>query len=311
MDSSESAGSLAGYSRANVSPSIRIDGGPELSASATVRPVRKIRPPSFSVNTVVSGLVTLARHRDLLWTLTLFRFNVRYKQSMLGWIWAALQPLSLMAIYTLVFSRVAKVPSEGVPYPVFVYTALLPWIFFSNAILSAMRGLVSYPTLLTTMYFPREVIPLSYVAVALIDFGTAFAILGGMTAYYGISLSWNILYAVPIIAVLSAFTTAISLFLSAVQVRFRDVGLAAPLIFQIGMFATPIVYPLAAVPARFQRIYLLNPVASLIDAFRESVLHGAPPDTAQFVASTVITLFSLILAYGYFKAVEATMADVI
>jgi lipopolysaccharide transport system permease protein len=311
-DSRESAASLPTYSPAYESRPETIDRpGSERSGPATARPVKTIRAPSFSANTVVSGILTLARHTDLLYTLTLFRLNVRYKQSILGWIWAALQPLALMTIYTFVFAGVAKVPSEGVPYPVFVYTALLPWIFFSNAILNAMRGLVSYPTLLTTMYFPREIIPLSYVAAALIDFGIAFGILTGLMAHYGISLNWNVLYAVPIIALLSAFTTAIALFLSSVQVRFRDVGFGAPLLFQIGMFATPIVYPLSAVPARFQRIYLLNPVASLVDAFRRVVLHGTPPDAALFATSAATTLLCLTLAYGYFKAVEATMADVI
>lgn len=275
------------------------------------RTVKKIRPSSFSVNTVVAGVLALVRHGDLLWTLTVFRLNVRYKQSVLGWIWAVLQPMALMAIYTLVFSRLAKVPSEGVPYSVFVYSALLPWIFFSNAILNAMRGMVSYPNLITKVYFPREIIPLSYVGAALADFGIALALLGIMMAYYRISLTWNVLYAVPVIAVLAAFTAAISLFFSAVQVRFRDAGLGAPLLFQVGMLATPIVYPLSLVPARFQRVYQLNPVASLVDGFRRVVVHGQPPDARGFATSAAITLVCLTLAYAYFKASEATMADVI
>jgi lipopolysaccharide transport system permease protein len=275
------------------------------------RAIKVIRPPAFSLVTITSGITTLARYGDLLYTLTLFRLAVRYKQSVLGWMWAALQPLALMTIFTLVFSRVAKVTSEGVPYPLFVFAALLPWIFFSSAVTNAVNGLANSPALLTRMYFPREIIPLSYVAAAFVDFGIAFILLSGLMRYYRVSLSWTALYAVPLLVILCGFTTAVALFLSSLQVRFRDVAVALPLFLQVGMFATPIAYPIQSVPIRFQQVFLLNPVASLIENFRRAVLHGVAPDTRMLMTSAMLTLLCLALAYSYFKARESTMADIV
>jgi lipopolysaccharide transport system permease protein len=281
------------------------------SRVAIPRTLTVIRPPSFSLGTIIPGIKTLAGYRDLLYTLTLFRLVVRYKQSILGWIWAALQPLAMMIIYTLVFSRGARVRSQGVPYPLFVFCALLPWIFFSGAVSNAINGLVSYSALLTKLHFPREIIPLSYVFAALVDFAIAWTILSGLMVYYRVSLSWKTLYALPVFAILIAFTSATALFLSSIQVRFRDVGAALPVVLQIGVFATPVVYPLESIPSRFQRLYLLNPVASLIENFRRIVLHGSAPDVPMLISSGTITLCCLTLAYAYFKATEATMSDVI
>jgi lipopolysaccharide transport system permease protein len=270
-----------------------------------------IRSPSFSLGTIISGIKTLIGYRDLLYTFTLFRLAVRYKQSILGWIWAALQPLAMMMIYTLVFSRVARVKSEGMPYPLFVFSALLPWTFFSGAVSNAINGLVSYSSLLTKVHFPREIIPLSYVFAALVDFAIAWSILSALMVCYRVSFSWQTLYAIPVFAILIAFTSATALFLSCVQVRFRDAGAALPLVLQIGMFATPVVYSVDSIPARFQHLYLLNPVASLIENFRRVVLRGSAPDVPMLIASGTITLCFLALAYGYFKATDATMSDII
>jgi lipopolysaccharide transport system permease protein len=216
-----------------------------------------------------------------------------------------------MTIYTLVFSRVARVTSEGMPYPLFVFAALLPWIFFSSAVTNAVNGLAHSPALLTRMYFPREIIPLSYVAAAFVDFGFAFVLLSGLMRYYRVSLGWTALYAVPLLAILCAFTTAVALFLSSLQVRFRDVAVALPLFLQVGVFTTPIAYPIQSVPSRFQRVFLLNPVASLIENFRRAVLHGVAPDGRMLMTSAALTLLCLALAYSYFKAKESTMADMI
>ena len=250
-------------------------------------------------------------YRDLLYTLTLFRLTIRYKQSILGWIWAAMLPLAMMMVYTLVFSRVAKVRSDGAPYPLFVFSALLPWIFFSSAISNAVNGLVGHANLLTKLYFPREIIPLSYVFAALLDFAIACVILSGVMVYYSFSMSWNALYALPIIAILIAFTSAVALFLSSIQARFRDIAAALPVALQVGVFATPVVYSLNSIPTRFQRLYLLNPVASLIENFRRVVTYRMAPDVPMLVTSGIITACCLAVAYGYFKATESTMADVI
>src|SRR4051812_44944362 len=174
------------------SPDVEADGAPVGLASterATARPIKVIRPPSFSLSTIFTGLRTLTQYFDLLYTLSLFRLNVRYKQSALGWTWAALQPLALMTIYTIIFTRVTRIETAGVPYPVFVFSGLLPWIFFSSTISNAVNGLVLYPNLLTKMYFPREIIPLSYVLAALTDFCIASVILMGVIIHYKLPLT--------------------------------------------------------------------------------------------------------------------------
>jgi lipopolysaccharide transport system permease protein len=275
------------------------------------RPVKIIRPPSFSLRTILTGLRTLLQYSDLLYTLSLFRLNVRYKQSALGWTWAALQPLALMGIYTVIFTRVARVATSGIPYPVFVFSGLLPWIFFSSTISNAVHGLILYPHLLTKMYFPREIIPLSYLVASLADFCIASLIMAGLMVHYRVAVTWHVLYAIPIVILLAGFAAAIALFFSAVQVRFRDVGLAMPFLLQIWMFTVPVVYSLQSVPERFRALYLLDPISGLIESFRVVVIHGGTPDFRTLALSAVIVLTSGPLAYAYFKSSEATMADLI
>jgi lipopolysaccharide transport system permease protein len=275
------------------------------------RSLKVIRPPSFSLGTIFGGVRTLAQYSDLLYTLSLFRLNVRYKQSVLGWSWALLQPVALMGIYTVIFTRVTTIGTGGTPYPVFVFSGLLPWIFFSASISSAVQGLVLHPNLLTKMYFPREIIPLSYLAAGLADFCIASLILVGLILHYHIALTWNLFYAIPIVILLGGFAAAIALFFSAIQVRFRDVGLAMPFVLQVWMFTVPVVYSLQSVPAKFRSLYLLDPAAGLIENFRLVVLHGVAPNAANLVGSCAITILCLGLAYAFFKSSEATMADVI
>ena len=280
-------------------------------ARTPARPVKVIHPPAFSIGTISTGLRTLVQYSDLLYTLSLFRLSVRYKQSALGWMWAALQPIALMGIYTIIFTRVTTITTGGVPYPVFVFSALLPWIFFSSSISSAVNGLVLHPNLLTKMYFPREIIPLSYMAASLADFCIASIILGGLMVHYKVPLTWHLLYAIPIVVILAGFAAAIALFFSAVQVRFRDVGLAMPFLLQVWMFTVPVVYSLQSVPQRFRSLYLLDPVAGLIEGFRLVVIRGTAPDFRTLALCGAVTMMSLPLAYAFFKSSEATMADLI
>lgn len=275
------------------------------------RSVKIIRPPALSISTVLGGLVTLVHHADLLFTLSLFRLTVRYKQSLLGWAWAALQPLALMAIYTVIFTRVTKVATGGIPYPIFVLSALLPWTFFSSSVLNAVSGLTAYPNLLTKMYFPREIIPFSYLAAAFADFCIAAGILGIFILHYRVALTWNVLYAAPIMGLMTAFAASVALFFSAVQVRYRDIGLAMPLLMQIWLFTAPVVYSLQSVPQRFRTLYLLDPVAGLIESFRSVVIAGRRPDFSVLGVSALISLVCFVLGYMFFKASEATMADII
>ena len=284
---------------------------PNIVARSGARPVKVIGPPAFSLGTVFNGFRTLLQYSDLLYTLSVFRLHVRYKQSFLGWIWAVVQPLALMGIYTFIFSHVTTVKTGGAHYPVFVFSALLPWIFFSSSITNAIHGLVTYPNLLTKMYFPREIIPLSYLAAGLTDFLIASVILAGLMVHYGVPLTLNLLWAIPILLLLAGLAAAIALFFSAVHVRFRDVGLAMPFVMQVWMFAAPVVYSVQSVPARYQKLYLLDPVAGLIENFRRAVIYGVAPDAASLLPSAVITVVALVLAYAYFKSSEALMADLV
>ncbi len=282
-----------------------------LPRDSHTRPIKIIRPVSFSPLDLFRELRGLWHYRDLFYTLTVHRIKVRYKQSVLGLAWAILQPLSLMLIYTVIFSVIAKVPSENVPYAVFAYAALLPWTFFSSSLTNATTGLVSHTQLVTKVYFAREILPLTYVSAAMFDFAIASSFLIALFIYYGVGLTTYALYAIPIFLLLAALATAFSLFLSAVQVRFRDIGVAMPLLLQIWMFATPVVYPLSAVPQRWRGIYVLNPTVGVIENFRRVVLQGVPPDLYSLAVSAIIAAILLPLAYLYFKRIEATMADVI
>jgi lipopolysaccharide transport system permease protein len=229
----------------------------------------------------------------------------------LGVAWAVLQPLSLMLIYTLIFSYIARMPSDGIPYAVFAYAALLPWTYFSTALVNSTNGLVSHADLVTKVYFPREILPLTYVIAALFDFLVASIVFAGLLIYYNVQLTWMALYSFPIILVLTCFATAMALLFSATQVRFRDIGVAMPLLMQLWMFASPVVYPLSAVPAWLRPFYMLNPMAGIIESFRRVMLQGQPPDFWSLGVALVASLVLLSVSYVYFKRVEATIADVI
>ena len=275
------------------------------------RRVTVIRAPSFSLRTHGVALKRLVHYRDLLYTLSLHRFKVRYRQSMLGVAWAVLQPLSLMLIYTVIFSRIARVPSEGSPYALFAYCALLPWTYFATALSTATNSLVSHFNLVTKVYFPREILPLTYVFAAMIDFAIASTVLVGLMMYYRVPLTPVALYAIPVVALLTLFAIAVSLALCAIQVRYRDVGVAMPLILQLWIFATPVVYPLSVVPASWQALYELNPMVGIIESFRRVTVQGQPPAFHALATSAIISAVLLPLAFVYFKHVEATVADVI
>ncbi len=275
------------------------------------RRVKIIRPPSFSPLKLLGSLGTLVQYRDLLLTLSVHRIRVRYKQSVLGLAWAILQPLTLMLIYTVIFSLVAKIQTEGTPYAVFAYAALLPWTYFSTAVTNSTSGLVSHAQLVTKVYFPREILPLSYVFAALFDFVIASSVMAGLLLYYHVSLTANALYAVPIILVLTLFATSVALFFSATQVRFRDIGVAVPLLLQLWMFASPVVYPLSAVPAKWRSFYLLNPMVGIVENFRRVIVQGGTPDFYSLGMSALIAVVLLPASYIYFKHVEATVADII
>jgi lipopolysaccharide transport system permease protein len=270
-----------------------------------------IRPASFSPRVIAAGLRDLLEYRDLLFTLTIHRIKVRYKQSLLGIGWAVLQPVLLMAIYTVVFSRLAKMPSEGAPYALFVYAALLPWTFFATSITTASTSLVGHNSLITKVYFPREILPLTYVLASVFDFAVASVVLVVLLIAYHVGIGASLLLVFPVMLVAVLFSIAVSLFLSAIQVRFRDVGIAMPLLMQLWMYATPVVYPLAVVPSSFQTLYGLNPMAGVVENFRTIVLQHGALDAGILVTGVIVSCLLLPVAYLYFKTAEATIADVI
>jgi lipopolysaccharide transport system permease protein len=273
--------------------------------------VSVITAPSLSTTKLIHDLRKLVQYRDLLYTLSVHRIKVRYKQSVLGGLWAILQPVSLMLMFTFIFSFVAKMPSDGAPYAIFVYTALLPWNYFSSSVSNATGSLVNHAQFVTKVYFPREILPATYVIASLFDFVIASIVLVGLMMYYRVPLTIHALYVVPIVLILTCFTLAMSLLLSATQVRFRDIGVAVPLLLQLWLFATPVIYPLSSVPERFRSLYSLNPMVGIIESFRLVSLTGAEPDHRALTMSAVVSVVLLCLSYVYFKHRESTMADII
>ena len=294
--------------------SVQVEAGPGEMPPASVpfrsdRPIT-IRRPGRGPGPLVA-LRILLQHKDLFWALTRHRIRVRYKQSVLGLGWAVLQPLALMLIFTLAFGRIARVPSEGIPYPLFAFTGLLVWSFLSTAISNAVHSVVAHAQLITKIYFPREILPLTYVAAALFDLVIGAAVLAGLLIYYGHPLSTGMLYACPVIVILTALVAAGGFLVSATQVRFRDVGIAVPLVLYLWLFATPVGYPLSSVPPGYRFWFLLNPMTGIVESFRSAVLHGTAPDPALLAAPALAALILLPSAYVIFKRVETTMADVI
>ena len=284
-------------------------------AQSPPRPVTYFTPPSLENMRPLADLARLPRFVDLLWTLSVHRVKVRYKQSRLGILWALLQPLAMMLVFTLMFSFIGGAPSQGVPYALFAYAALLPWTAFSSGLSSACGALTSHASLLTKVAFPREILPLTYVVAALVDMATAAVALVALMIWYGVPFSATALWAVVATALLAVLLIGTGLLLSALQVRYRDVGLAMPLILQIWMFTTPVLYPLAAARHALSTplyvLYLLNPMAGIVDTFRRGVVLHQPPDLQALVVAMGVIAALLPAAYIYFKFAELTMADVV
>jgi lipopolysaccharide transport system permease protein len=251
------------------------------------------------------------RYREMLYFLVWRDVKVRYKQTTLGITWALIQPLFGMIVLAFVFGRVAKLPSEGIPYPLFAYAGLLPWTFFSNAVTSGSMSLLVSGNLLTKVYFPRILIPVAAVMTAFIDFCVAGLMMIPLLLYYRFVPSARVLYGFPMaMAICIAFALGLSIALSAITVRYRDIRHAIPFVMQIWMFATPIVYSLAAVPANYRWTMTVNPMGPVIDAFRRSLFGGAFATAGLLWA--IFAGFVLIFAGSiYFRRIERIFADVI
>jgi lipopolysaccharide transport system permease protein len=256
-------------------------------------------------------LKTLYAYRELLWTWTRRDILVRYKQSLLGAAWAILQPLSIMAVFSLIFTYIVKIPTDGAPYPVFSYTALLPWTFFATAISFAVPSLVNNMTLVTKVYLPREIFPLAAVSASFVDFLVASVVFVGMMLVYRLPLRITFLALPLLLAIQILLTLGVVLFAAAVNVYYRDVRFIVPLGLQLWMYATPIIYPVSLVPERFRPFYMLNPMAGLIEAYRAVTLRSAWPDWSSLGLAAAVSALAFVLGYVYFKRVEWQFADII
>jgi lipopolysaccharide transport system permease protein len=236
--------------------------------------------------------------------------KVRYKQTLLGAAWAIIQPLFAMAIFTLFFGKLAGVPSDGLPYPIFAYAGLLPWMFFSNAVTASGNSLVGSANLITKVYFPRMIIPAAAVGAGLVDFGVALVILVVLMIYYGIAVTWSLLMFPVLVVLTMLLAIGVGMWMSGLNVKYRDVRHALPFMIQLWMFATPIVYPASLVPAKWRLVYALNPLTGIIEGFRSS-LFGKSFDWALLATSAAITMLVLVFSVYSFKRMERSFADLV
>jgi len=251
------------------------------------------------------------KYRELTYFLIWRDIKVRYKQTVLGASWAILQPFLSMVVFSIFFGGFLNVPSEGVPYPIFSYAALLPWGVFSKALNDAGRSLVANRSMITKIYFPRMVIPLSSVLSGLVDFSIAFVVLMGMMWYFRIAPTSNI-WTLPFFLLLALITAlGVGLWLSALNVLYRDIGYIIPFLTQFWFYITPIVYPSSEVPEQLRYIYALNPMVGVVEGFRWALLNTSTPPGLMVAVSTVISVVILISGMFYFRRMERTFADMV
>jgi lipopolysaccharide transport system permease protein len=266
-----------------------------------------IRPAKGWVNI---GLKELWEYRELLYFLTWRDVKVRYKQTVLGATWAIIQPLFTMVVFTVFFGRLAKIPSDGVPYPVFAYAALLPWMYFAQSMNQASNSIVGNANLITKVYFPRLVVPIAAVLPGLVDFAIAFLVLLVMMVFYGI-LPGGATVLLPGFLLLAVVTSlGFGLWLSALNVKYRDVHHVTPFLTQVWLFATPVVYPSSLVPEPWRTLSGLNPMVGVVEGFRWALLGTNPPGLMLW-ASAAMAVSVLVGGVFYFRRVEKTFADLV
>jgi len=276
---------------------------------------RKITIVDSKATFAPSALLQLWQYRELIYALTQREIKARYRQSLLGMGWAIAQPLAFMVVFSLVFGRFARLPSDGLPYPIFSYVALVPWTFLSNALTTATIGLVSQRSVVTKTYFPREVIIISQVAARFIDFLAAALVLAGMLVWYQIAPTWWLLLVPVLLLIEIMLIVGLSLITSALNVSFRDLAPVVTLGLQVWLYITPVSYALSlvrdSVPEYLWPLYALNPMVGIIDAFRAVIAHGRAPDWELLAISAVMSVVILGVAYIYFKRAERDFADII
>ena len=252
----------------------------------------------------------LWRHRELLYFLTWRDVKIRYKQAVLGFLWAFIQPFLKMVIFSLIFGGLAKMDSEGFPYPIFLYAGLLPWQFFADAVNRSGQSIVGGAGLITKVYFPRLIMPVASVGAAVVDFGISFGILIGMMVYYQLSPTLSILMVLPLVLLTILSALGIGVFVSALNAMYRDFRHALPFLVQIWMYLTPVVYPVTLIPDRFRWVILLNPMAGIVDAYRSAIL-GKPFAWGNLGISLGIATVVFLIGLTYFRKTERYFADIV
>lgn len=273
------------------------------------RPVTVIRSTVPAFSRVPAGLRELAAYRELLGYMTLNRLRVRYQNSWLGWAWAILQPLAFLAFLTVVGAAIGGHSTAGVPYPLFILASLAPWAFFSTSLSTAAAGVLNSRSLIAKVYFPREIVPLSYVLAALADLAIATALTMAALALGGHGIPGTVIALLPISVILIVYAAALSLAISIAQIGFRDIAIGLPLLLQGLLLTTPVLYPLSAVPAQWRAAYELNPLALLVEAFRGALIGTHMISAGQLVYTAVVGLILFGAAYFLFKTAEPDMVD--
>jgi lipopolysaccharide transport system permease protein len=274
--------------------------------SLRVEPLIKIRPRKKSL---AEDAKEIWSYRELFFIFIWRDLKARYKQTVLGVGWAIMQPLLMTLTFALFFGIVVRVPSDGVPYVLFAYSGLLTWVFFSQSVAAGSQSLSGHGTLINKIYFPRLILPLANVCVRLIDFLVASVVLFGLIFYYGVSLSLSVLLFPILILQLAVLALGLSAVLSALHLRYRDVGSLLPIVLQIWMFASPIAYPSSLIGERWRKIYFLNPIAGIVENLR-AVLFGLPFDTNAFLISILVTLGLTTFSLWAFYAMSKDLSDV-
>jgi lipopolysaccharide transport system permease protein len=251
------------------------------------------------------------RYRELLYFLTWRDLKLRYKQTLIGATWAVIQPFMTMVVFAVIFGRLVGVPSDGLPYPVFAYTALVPWTFFATSMTQAGMSLVRDSNLISKIYFPRLVMPIASVLSGVVDFGVAFVVLLGLMAWYGIVPGVAML-TIPLFLLLALMSAlGISLWLAALNVKYRDIRYTVPFLTQFWLYATPVAYPSSLIPERWRLLYGLNPMAGVIEGFRWALLGTVNPPGAMIAVSSTIVVVVFVGGLFFFRRMEREFADVV
>jgi lipopolysaccharide transport system permease protein len=276
-------------------------------STADIAVTRRLQPSQGWSSRTLSDLWA---YRELLYFFIWRDVKVRYKQTLLGAGWAIIQPLMTMVVFTIFFGHLAKVPSDGLPYPVFSLMALVPWTYFASALAGCSTSLSGYQHIISKVYFPRLIIPIAAVVAPLVDFAIGFVILIGFMAWYRIVPGASIVWLPALMLLALATAAGVGVWLAALNVRYRDVRYVVPFVVQLWMFATPVAYPASLVPARWRAVYGLNPMAGVIEGFRWALAGGPPPGVITLVSVAVVIV---LIAGGavYFRKLEGTFADVI